>query len=204
MSEGEGASAPELRPYTRPWVMALLLREQGTLLAGIRGCDTVVDQFIPGTTADPLNRFHRWTQVRHPTKAVVAALRYIVGTPHDPREVDAAGGFMASTLPEIDTWPVKCLDDLPLHFVMHLMHAVEVVAYRGPRNAYIKWLDLYYRICDHMHVEPESRERMIERLSEDRIALGTVKEVPKPSSYVGLDLEGRPVRRRYAPHKEYP
>lgn len=195
MSSEEGAPAPYPRtgktfladdpvPYTRMWVMMLPLREQGTLLAGIRGCDTVVDLFVPNTIirdGQPQEQIG-WTQYRHPTKAIVAALRYVVGTPVDMREVDAPGAFMASQLPDVTTWPVKCLDDLPLHFVMHFMHAIEVVAYRLPTDGWYagqEWLRLYYRICDHMHVESESREAFIARMAEDRIALGTVVPVSR-------------------------
>jgi hypothetical protein len=166
------ADAPQ--PYTREWVMRLPLREQGTLMAGIRGCDAVSDFFwyVVDQDGRPTGQVQT---TRHPTKYIVAALRYAVGTPHDPREVDTPGAFMASQLPDVETWPVKCLDDLPLHFVMHLLHAIEVIAYRGPHEVFGGWLTLYYRICNHMHVIPEDRARMIERLSEDRIALGTVK-----------------------------
>ncbi len=162
----------ELRtPYTRDWVMRLPLREQGALMAGIRGCDTVVDTFAP-----PFVDGSGYARIRHPTKQIVACLRYTVGVPHDEREVDTDGAFMASELPDVEQWPVKCLDDLPLHFVVHLLHAIEVIAYRLPDKKCDQWHRLYVRICEHMHVYPESRPDMIARLSEDRIARGTVKQ----------------------------
>jgi len=55
------------------------------------------------------------------------------------------------------------------------MHALEVIGWRHPdgltrqRARY-----LYLDMVANLHLEPESRDRMIERLSEDRIATGTV------------------------------
>lgn len=169
----------------RAWVMDLPLREQGVLLAGIRGCDTVVDQFTLSQV--PTGSFGTetvWRPVPHPTKIVVRMLRYSVCNPADPREVGTDGAFMADWR-EIKfnprTWPVKCLDNLPTHFSTHLMHAVQVCAYRHPdvAESYM-WHNLYRRIVSHMHLDPEGPYAMITRLSADRVASGEVKLAPTP------------------------
>jgi hypothetical protein len=64
------------------------------------------------------------------------------------------------------------------------MHAYEIVAYRHPDNKYVfdnqeestayNCQVIYLKLVHGLHLEPECREDMIRRLSEDRIATGTV------------------------------
>jgi hypothetical protein len=55
------------------------------------------------------------------------------------------------------------------------MHCFEVVAYRCPdENTATFAQEIYLRLVRNLHLNPESRDEMIERLSEDRIALGNV------------------------------
>jgi hypothetical protein len=137
------------------WVVTLPLREQGTLLAAVRGCDLATKQPLDG----PPRRLTCW-------------FRWTFMNPADPREVDIPGSFFSSKFPEIKG---SDFDSFPMHWYAHIMHGIEVVAYRHPdipiaRDA----LDVYREMAHHLHVPHESRERMIERLSEDRIANNTV------------------------------
>jgi hypothetical protein len=137
------------------WVMELPLREQGTLVAAVRGCDV--------QTKDP----------SAPAKHVVAALRCAFMNPADPREVDMPGAFFRSDPPE--SIKASAFDHLPLHWFSHLLHAIEVVAYRHPDvPTRQRWLRLYDQLVDGLHLWPEERGEMIRRLSADRIADGTV------------------------------
>ena len=55
------------------------------------------------------------------------------------------------------------------------MHCFEVVGYCHPNEdiaAEANWI--YMRLVSNMHVYPEGREEMMKRLTEDRIAAGTV------------------------------
>ena len=139
------------------WVMELPLREQGTLLTGTRGCDL--------TPKMPLDSTER---------QLVAFLRWTFMVPADPRETDSEpGSFHQSKAP--DNWKASELGHYPLHWVAHLMHCFEVVAWRHPNagvrlDAYI----IYEKIVESLHLVPENRNDMIDRLSEDRIAKGTV------------------------------
>jgi hypothetical protein len=144
-----------MRSVLQDWVMELPLREQGTLVAAVRGCDV--------QAKDPTA----------PAKHVVAALRCAFMNPADPREVDVPGAFFRSDPPE--NLKVSSFDHLPLHFVSHVMHAIEVVGYRHPsEEVRTRWMRLYIQLVDGLHLWPESRLAMISRLSEDRIASGTV------------------------------
>ncbi|MCH8908916.1 MAG: hypothetical protein IH840_17665 [Candidatus Heimdallarchaeota archaeon] len=69
----------------------------------------------------------------------------------------------------------KNCDEYPLHFVLHLMHAIEVVGYKHP-NAKTRTLfyEAYTTIVSGFHLRPESPEDLDARMLEDRIATGNV------------------------------
>lgn len=135
--------------------MALPLREQGTLLTVIRGCDLVPKLPLDSTA-----------------RQLTSWLRYCILVPADPREVGMPGAFMQHQCP--DFRPSE-LGHYPLHWVAHVMHAAEVIAYRCPEQAKSKQANIIYSaFVDSLHLWPESSAHMIRRLSEDRIANGTV------------------------------
>lgn len=138
------------------WVMELPLREQGTLLTGVRGCDL--------TPKLPLYSTER---------QLVGHLRWCFMNPADPREVGIVGAFFQPTPPA--GWLPSELGHLPLHWVTHIMHCYEVVGYRHPVFHVALDAEAIYRsLVRSLHLYPESRDQMIERLSEDRIASGEV------------------------------
>lgn len=141
-----------MKSVLRDWVMELPLREQGTLLTGIRGCDL--------TPKFPLDS---------PERMLVAALRFIVMNPFDPREVDSEPGcFMLSSLPSFK-WSE--FGHYPWHWVSHILHCCEIVGYRHyDRFTRSSWTNCYLRGVESMHLKPESFSEMVYRLSEDRIA----------------------------------
>lgn len=148
--------------------MELPLREQGTLLTGIRGCD-----LAPKNPLSNVERYGCSTGDDTPERALTAFLRYCVMNPADPREVDIPGAFFRST-PPCD-WKPSMFGHYPQHWYSHIMHCFEVVGYRHPNEAVgIHARDIYIRFVTNLHLWPESREQMIERLSEDRIAAGNV------------------------------
>ena len=143
------------RSVLQDWVMVLPLREQGTLLTVVRGCDL--------TPKEPLDSIPR---------QLVGALRHAFMVPADSREVGMVGAFFQETIPE---FRVSELGHFPQHWVSHVMHAIEVLGYRYPNDVQRhKWLGIYYKFCHSMHVKPETFEQFEKRLSEDRIASGTV------------------------------
>lgn len=146
-----------MKSVLQDWVMELPLREQGTLMTAVRGCD-----FTPKYPLDS------------PERVLVAAIRFAFMVPADPREVDAEiGCFMVSAIPS-DFKP-SALGHYPLHWVTHIMHAAEVIAYRHPIvGMQTAWYRLYSGLCRMLHVLPENRDEMIARLSSDRIATGEI------------------------------
>lgn len=139
------------------WVMTLPLRAQGTLLTGIRGCDE--------TPKYPLDS---------PERHLVAWMRWCVMNPADEREVDSEPGcFQMSTSPR-DFKP-SGIGHLPHHYVMHVTHVLEVIGYcHSHLPTRMRARALYNKMAKSMHLTPETNLQMWERLTEDRIATGTV------------------------------
>jgi hypothetical protein len=139
------------------WVMQLPLREQGTLLTAVRGCDL--------TPKLPLDS---------PERTLVACIRGAFMVPANPRELDYEPGCFMSAKAPPDFKP-SAFGHYPLHWVAHVMHASEVIAYRHPMNSVrLNWVKVYQTFAHSMHVPPERFSDYVERMSEDRIAKGTV------------------------------
>jgi hypothetical protein len=141
------------------WVMELPLREQGTLLTAVRGCDL--------TPKYPLDSIER---------RLVGAIRAAFLNPADPREVDKEPGcFFISQPPDPEKFKPSAIGHYPQHWVSHVMHAMEILGYRHPdipKRA--TWQALYIKLVHSLHLTQETKGEMIARLSEDRIAKGTV------------------------------
>jgi hypothetical protein len=143
------------------WVMDLPLREQGTLLTAVRGCDDEPKLWTATGFSDS------------PGRRLTAFIRWCFMVPADARETDIPGAFMQSMPPR----PFKPSEfgHLPQHWYAHAMHALEVIAYRHPWPATsIAAAELYVAMVRNLHLVPESEDEMIRRLSEDRLVNGTV------------------------------
>ena len=142
-----------MRSVLQDWVMELPLREQGTLLTCVRGCDEQPKEYDA------------------PARRLTAWLRWCFMNPHDPREVNIRGAFFSSEAP-IDIRGSE-FGHLPQHWYAHVLHAVEVIAYRSPDNFVRKdALTIYKALVRNMHLALELPNEMSARLSEDRIANG--------------------------------
>lgn len=151
-----------MKSVLQDWVMALPLREQGTLLTAVRGCD------------DEAKTWSRTGVSYSPGRRLTAFIRWCFMNPADPREVDIEEGAFFMSAPPNPFKPSE-FGHLPQHWYAHAMHALEVVAYRHPDPQIGAFAMAMYRLMVHsLHLEPEPYGRFIERLSEDRIAAGTV------------------------------
>lgn len=144
------------------WVMKLPLREQGTLLTAVRGCD-----FEAKT----------WTATGiaySPGRRLTAFIRYCFMIPADIREVDFEEGSFFRSIPP-DPFKPSEFGHLPQHWYSHAMHSLEIVGYRHPDiHTRYKAHKLYRAMVKNLHLNHETEAEMIERLSEDRIKTGTV------------------------------
>lgn len=147
--------------------MELPLREQGTLLTAVRGCDLASKYDEDGNVIDT------------PERRLTAWIRWAFMNPADPREVDIPGAFFQSVPPgwrgRGDRFKASAFGHYPLHWVSHVMHALKIIAVRHPERP-IKYRadSMYLAFVSMLHLNPETDAQMIERLSEDRIASETV------------------------------
>lgn len=150
-----------MRSVLQDWVMELPLREQGTLLTAVRGCDLEPKQWYSTGFADS------------PGRRITAFVRFCFMNPHDPREVDIAGAFFQSEPP--NPFRPSEFGHLPQHWYSHIMHALEVIGYRHPNEELQEiCFRLYVDMVFNLHLSVETKEHMLIRLSEDRIASGKV------------------------------
>lgn len=142
------------------WVFDLPARAQGTLLTGVRGCDVAPKK--PITSADQ----------HTPERQLVAYLRFLTLNPADPREVDVPGAWFQSSPGE---FRASEFGHYPLHWYAHLMHCYEIVAYAHPSQdaRFVAW-SVYSKLVEGLHLKPETRAEMFDRLTEDRVRAGTV------------------------------
>lgn len=129
----------------QPWLETIPIRMQSTLLLGLRG---------PDTHACPnLKTITRW-------------LRGLTFKPGNPGNVNE---FMHDTPARIiEKGPAaKELEFCSQHYYSHLMHAIEVVAYRHP-DKNIRGMALYRFIdmCSAFHLPVESKDDFEKRLYE--------------------------------------
>jgi hypothetical protein len=146
----------EKKSVLQDWVMELPLRMQGTLLTAVRGCD-LTPKYALGSLA----------------RRLTAAIRWSFMNPADPREVDILGAFFSSQVP-VDLIPSE-LGHLPWHWLSHATHAIEVLAYKHPDSRIMEsWQIVYAKIVKSFHLNVETPEQFEIRMTEDRIANGTV------------------------------
>jgi hypothetical protein len=92
--------------------------------------------------------------------------------PADPREVDMPGAWFQSTVPDFKP---SMFGHYPLHWYSHVMHCFEIVGtyHPVPRIAG-EAEEVYERLVNGLHLNPEYDFQLKQRLTEDRIAADTV------------------------------
>lgn len=59
------------------------------------------------------------------------------------------------------------IDDLPHHYLLHLMHATEILGYKHPDIRFRKrWREFYTEFAKNMHLTIETEQEMDERLGD--------------------------------------
>src|ERR1700744_3079929 len=103
----------------RQWTMEIPRRHQGVLVTGLRGCDGAPKEDT--------------------SKSISRMIRRAVLNPADPRETRNAGGFFGMKPEDLKANVLDflhSLDQYPLHYIMHLCHACEVIGYKHPDECY--------------------------------------------------------------------
>lgn len=135
----------------QPWVHSLPFMQQAVLMTCVRGCDTA----------------HKF----HPSKLVTRAIRAAVFHQARPKRAMERGlncnFFTIGQMPPTNFeqgWD----DELPSHWKNHILHGVEILAYKHPDDTKrAAWLDFYDKMCDDLHMPAESMIAMDKRLSDE-------------------------------------
>jgi hypothetical protein len=148
------------------WVMELGLRHQGVLLSAMRGCDIAP---------------------RHdPSKVAQRILRGAVLIPHGGRSIRPQSYITIE--PSLVRWEIAMnsfsanWDHYPNHYVLHFVHAAEIIGYYGPVEEPVyslRWQDWYKQACLIMHVNPETKEQLDHRLNADEKAFAEMQKAYK-------------------------
>lgn len=126
------------------WIETMPIRMQSTLLLSLRGPDT--------HAAPHIKEIQRWMR----------GLVFKPGNPENIRE------FMHHSPPQIieKGSVAKELEFCTQHFYSHLMHGLEVIAYRYPiPKIAVKADVLFQQMCNLLHLPFESRSHFEERLA---------------------------------------
>jgi hypothetical protein len=138
----------------RDWVSRIGRRHQGVLLSAMRGCDLAP---------------------RHdPSKIAQRLLRAAVLVPHGGRFANPKTYITVE--PDAEKWReamaafLSSWDHYPNHYVVHFIHACEIVGYHGPHEFPVfgeRFENFYLNACLALHVNPETREQLDARLLAD-------------------------------------
>lgn len=143
---------PKEAGVMRRWVREnCTLRMQAVLITAMRGCDMVGKNDI--------------------SKAIVTALRFEILNPStpdwNPYDRTAFMGYRAD-LAEAKQALLEDMDRYPFHFVMHLLHAVQIAGCYHPDAQRRAWWAKFYNEIVHecLHCNPETQAQMEHRLRD--------------------------------------
>lgn len=132
------------------WASDLGLRHQGVLVSAVRGCDSVLRE-------DPskyLVRVYRGVLLRAHCRDITKAASFMV--PFDAMQWDhSAADFFRS------------IDHYPNHWLLHWMHACEIVGYkhRDP-DISAAFSEMYFKLVNKFHLHPETAYDLDNRLNK--------------------------------------
>jgi len=126
------------------WVMELPLKMQATLISAVRSCD--------GEISGSHKLLTKAVRVKVLVKAHPVPKSFL-NAPGPKGTMDAAEDFMNHH------------DHLPIHFVTHLMQAIEVIGYYHPDiGKRMPFMRIYKVWCKRIHVTPETKKALEKRL----------------------------------------
>jgi len=139
----------------REWMFeSCTMKMQAVLLSSLRGCDGFPKEDV--------------------SKRITRGFRGVLFHPADDLRTTS---FM---IEQVDSDVVRemasNIDKYPVHFITHLMHAMEIVGYKHPeRNVRECWGVNYRILCSALHLNPETERQLDTRLSDFPETTGFVK-----------------------------
>lgn len=137
-----------MKSILKDWLMKLPIRCQGAVLTGIRGCDGHIKN--------------------DSSKIMVHGIRNVSLNPANQESL-LPGGFMPfnleDLLPAAKELADNC-DEYPLHFIVHLYQALEVISYYHPDKAVALVFEEAYKILvSGINLNVETKEECRLRLT---------------------------------------
>ena len=128
---------PGNKPVIKEWMWALSFKQQASVLSALRGCDMADKE-------DPAKPF----------------CRKLRGACLHSGGADNNCEFMRANLGLEDILKfTKQIDRYPVHFILHLVHAAEIIGYNHTDEAEAKfWKTFYYKMVEAFHMLPETKE----------------------------------------------
>lgn len=136
----------EKKSVLQEWVQNLGLRFQGVLISATRGCDYLTKEDA--------------------SKALVRAYRseILISYDKNPKSfIDKVDDFeLAQRMEKL----LYSFDHYPLHWIMHMAYAAEILGFYHPIQGRRElWNGFYVRLVKKLHLNPETKEQLDERLS---------------------------------------
>lgn len=153
------------RSVLQDWVAELPMMQQTVLLTAVRGPDGL-PKYHP--TKFLLRWFRRCILLSAMDGAVIGNPYFTGGGSFTGPSCEADVRW-SSLMDDRVTDYLRSLDEVPHHFQMHLMHAVEILGYKHPDEVVRAWWHgVYLRLVHDMHLWPESEEQLDARLGDSR------------------------------------
>lgn len=143
----------------QPWVSSISMMQQTVLLTALRGPDGIRKDH-------PIKPVLRWYR-----RCVLysAFERKIMEDPWSGGGGSFTGPLDSSVgLGELQNNYLRVVDEMPLHFHTHFMHAIEILGYKHPKETIRNyWASFYIELCKGLHLRPELESEMDLRLGDN-------------------------------------
>ncbi|WP_218280273.1 hypothetical protein [Verrucomicrobium spinosum] len=148
------------RSVVQEWPSKLPMMQQTVLLCALRGPDGLRKE----SPAKAVLRAYRRVILLSAMDGLVLADAYVPGggsftgpCSHPDRLQGAMRDF------------IRGVDEMPHHFLMHFIHAVEIVGYKHPDPLVAgEWGAFYTALCKGLHMNEETMEQLDHRLGDNR------------------------------------
>lgn len=154
----------------QPWVMSLSIMQQSVIMGAVRGPDGV-GKYHPSKF---LIRWYRRCILMSAFDGKALTTPYAFGGGSFTGPSYEPTVFEHDWEPRMDavvSQYLQSLDELPHHYQMHFLHAVEIVGYKHPDPGIRRWwCRVYYDLVNDLHLSVETEAEMDERLSDDERA----------------------------------
>lgn len=143
--------APSGSAILHNWVAELGLRHQGVLVSAVRGPDNETKH----GPSKPLVRFYRACVLKAHCIDPRKSATYLMWIEKEDEFWDVANKYLGS------------FDHFYNHFVMHFLAASEICGYKMPNPHRQWWHGFYLRMCQKLHLSPETERQLDNRLNAD-------------------------------------